>query len=251
MIAVAAIGAAFSEEPFVGAGRVPGVTITGTLVGRRTETAATAYAVRAFARLPEVPPESGLICVSGPNGPMVEAFDGAWHRSSDGRLTGSDFPRRARRIHPFTLLRALGNGVCAGLAERFGIIGPTLNVHDQATAPAWLLTQIEAMSARCPAVVLVLTDAGARLEEGAKRRARTGASSMLEGAVCLCTSRSGRLGELSLAEPEPSRAMAAEATPGLRFASALLMHMAAGTPEARITLRDSDGACAAVHWRRT
>jgi len=130
VIGVRAVSAAFSEPPGEGIADLEGVIITGHARGNRTDTPATDYAKQAFARLPERSPETGLICLSGPSGPMVQAFDTAWRRAPDGRLTGPDFPTRARRIHPFTLLRALGNGVCAGLSMGFGLRGPALNVLD-------------------------------------------------------------------------------------------------------------------------
>jgi len=249
VIGVRAVSAAFSEPPGEGIADLEGVIITGHARGNRTDTPATDYAKQAFARLPERSPETGLICLSGPSGPMVQAFDTAWRRAPDGRLTGPDFPTRARRIHPFTLLRALGNGVCAGLSMGFGLRGPALNVLDQATAPVWLMPRIAEMLHQCPAVVLVMTDAGGRLEEGTKRRARTGDPSMLEGAICLLLTAEPGLGRLSMAEPDQDSSRML--TPCLTLGLAILESLATGGSPTLITLTDSDGTRAALRWSPT
>ena len=251
MIGVTAYTAALSAVPAELAG-LAGIQETGLLQGGRTTSAAAVYAQRAVARMQIDPTDLALACLCGPGGPMVSAFDGAWKRSSDGRLTGTDFAARSRRIHPFTLLRSLQNQVAAHLSIEFGLQGPCLNALQNPTALAWMLPQLTALAATHRGVLLVLAAAGEQQEEGARRRARVGEGPGLEGAVSLLLTRDPALGYLETVEADSGfECTSLERTaPVPMLGVQILRLLASGPSAATLQLVDADGTRAALRWRR-
>ena len=218
----------------------------------RTTSPCGMYAREAFAGLGEVAPDTGLVCVSGATGATVSAFDKAWRASEDGRLTGSDFPRRAKRIHPFTLVRSLQNQTPAVISMTYGIKGPCINALDSATSMAALLPCVDAMLDRCPAVALVLAAAGNREEERTKMENLAPDAIGLEGSLCFLLTRDGALGYLEpfdggkpsmLLQPPPTTA------PALAGGLAILQCMAQHVPRAQIMLEDFGGYRTYFEWR--
>jgi len=252
MIGLAAYSAVFSRA-VPGLEDLAGIDVCGPQERAKNRSAIAVYAEQAVARMAPDPMGLGLVCLSGPCGPMVDAFDKAWQRSPDGSLTGPGFgAHRAKRIHPFTLLRSLQNQVPAILSMNLGITGPCINALDSATGLACLLPNIAAQLTRCRAILLVMAAAGEGLEEGSKRKARVPGASGLEGAICLLLTRDAALGTLELAQPDRDCRPAVEdlAAPVLAPGVTLLRHLALGSQEALITNTDESGFQSAVFWRQ-
>ena len=169
---------------------------------KKTLAPVSAYALAAVADLEmDLPEETGLACVCGPTGILVDAFDRAWQKSGDGRLTGTDFAsRRYRRIHPFTLIPSLQNQVAASLSMELGLTGPCMNVISSETGMAYLLPSVAAMLTRTPLVLLVIASAGYRGEEVRKLAAMGRTEGACEGAVVFALAKSGGRGLLSLGD---------------------------------------------------
>ncbi|MDJ0839793.1 MAG: hypothetical protein QNK37_24975 [Acidobacteriota bacterium] len=249
MIGVTAYSAALTTVPDDLKG-MDGILETGTLSGGRTSSAAAAYAQEAVAAMRPASENLALACLCGPGGPMVSAFDAAWKRSPDGRLTGPGFAARSRRIHPFTLLRSLQNQVAAHLSITFGIQGPCFNALQNPTALAWMLPQLEYLASVHRGVLLVLAGAGEQMEEGARRKAAVPHAPGIEGAVCLLLTRDSALGTLEATEadsgftPDPHECAAPVPMTGI----GILRMLAASS--ACLQLVDRDGTRAALRWRR-
>lgn len=229
----------------------PNLSVTAMTSGGRTTSAAGEYALAAAAGLDAPLPETGLVCISGAAGPMVDAFDRAWNASSDSLLTGKDFPRRAKRIHPFTLLRALRNGPAAALSMKLGLTGPCLNLLEGAASLPLLWPNLSAMLKKTPQILLTLTAAGEQKEEGALRQARVPGNLGFEGALCLLLGNQSGLGILEPAqalEPFPQDAdLRASPIPAL----ALDLVRAFRQAEAHIPIIDPHQPNMALTWRRT
>ena len=219
---------------------------------KRTTSPCGAYAVQAFAGLSDVAPETGLICISGATGSTVKAFDKAWHASEDGKLTGTDFSRRAKRIHPFTLVRSLQNQTPAVISMEFGVKGPCINALDSATSMAAVLPNIDAMLEHCPAVALIMAAAGDREEEKTKIDQLTPGAVGLEGSLCFLLTRDGALGYLEPvtgAETSILLQTPPTAAPALSGGLAILQCMAQQKSRAHILLEDFSGYRTFFEWR--
>ncbi|CAM2009760.1 hypothetical protein [Acanthopleuribacter pedis] len=145
-------------------------------------------ALSAVQRLGEVPKHAVLIAVTASLGPMVAAFDKAWRAAAGGLLVGPGFAdTRARRIHPFTLLKALDNQVPACLAAELGLNGPCRHFHDSNGLWPILAANINSVEPTGTAVLLVATDVR-DADEAVTRRRYLAESRELppqEGAVAL------------------------------------------------------------------
>lgn len=168
---------------------------------RRALSSAALYALDAVRALPDLPADPALYTISGPSGSWVHLFDAARAQPGEG-LVDADFPRRSRRIHPFTLLLALQNQVAAMLSLELGLRGPCCNAIDSAAAFADLLANMERELETRP-VLVVLSSAANRGDERSRNRAQTGCDLGAEGAVALLFSRDGALGTIESAESGP------------------------------------------------
>ncbi len=259
MIDLVSYSAVFSG-PLPGVDHLPRVHMVGPAPTRRMLAPISGYALAAAELLEFDPVRTGLVCVSGATGSTCEAFDGAWGRSEDGRLTSAGFGRsRYKRIHPFTLIRSLQNQVPAALSMRFGMKGPCLNVLESVTAFASLLPNIEAMLSRLPRVLLVLAAAGGRAEEGSKMKLLAAGSDFVEGAICFLFTREGhgeRIGSIaSGGAPWESGARekavaGCTAAPPLRAGVELLRCVAADDMGRRIPLHDFYRFQSGLDWRK-
>jgi hypothetical protein len=187
---------------------------------KKTTAPVSAYALEAVAGLGlDLPKETGLAIVCGPTGSLVNAFDRAWQKSGDARLTGTDFAKtRYRRIHPFTLIPSLQNQVAASLSMELGLTGPCMNSISGETGLAYLLPSVAAMLTRTSLVLLVVASAGNRGEEALKLKAM-GREGRCEGAAAFLIGRDGGRGCLRLSDaPTTSK----KGTPILGAAFALL-----------------------------
>lgn len=162
-------------------------------------------AMTAAEGLPGLTPDVAVVAVTTALGPMVAAFDKAWLAADGGALVGPGFAQtRARRIHPFTLLKALDNQVPACLARELGLLGPCRHFHDSADLWPVVALNVRDLAAQHGRVVLVAAHVRHGDEEETKRRysARTLAVPDREGAVAL-------LFEAGAASPLPDAAAGA------------------------------------------
>ena len=258
MIGITGLSAVLSR-PIEGLANLDTVRVAQNLRGHKTMSPSSQYANQAVALLNPSPVGLGMVCISGPTGSLVEAFDKAWRLSGDGRLVGPGFARsRSKRIHPFTLMRSLQNQVPATLSMEFGIHGPCLNALEGATAPAVLLPNILAMLNQCEKVLLVMAGAGFRGEEAAKHQAVAPESEGVEGAVCMLLSKGeGPLGFLA-PSPETTPSDAHRDGPfslfrGLVFQAglAVLRALAGKESSVLVPLTEFNGHQAFLQWRRT
>jgi hypothetical protein len=212
----------------------------------RTVSSAAGYALEAVRTLGALPDELALYTFSGPPGSTVHLFDRARDQSPDGRLLGPDFPRRARRIHPFTLLVSLHNQVPATLSLELGLRGPSCNAVDDPSAFVDLLPNMTAHYERGP-VLAVLSSAADRAEERSRQRHLTGCTTGIEGAIALLFNADGRLGTISPGGGTASQTVAAgelvEAeqrwpfAPCLEPGLAILLALARGDRNASFVIR--------------
>jgi len=216
----------------------------------RMDSACAAYAIAAMSQLEFDPGEAALVCLSGPTGATVKAFDKAWQASPDGLLTGEGFgASRYKRVHPFTLIKCMQNQTPAMLSMRFGLQGPCLNAIESASAFAYLLPNVRAMLARRATVLLVMASAGFREEERAKQRLFIDEDQALEGAVCLAIRKDGRLGAIEAAAAPATAAAPVPADPPLEAGVRILECLAEKRRERLIPLRDRSGHTAWIRWR--
>jgi len=152
-----------------------------------------AYALLACRKLSQPLPEA-LLCISGPTGSTVQAFDAAWKMAEGGALISPGFVRRSRKIHPLTLLRSIQNQVAAIVSMHLNIKGACLNVLESGLPNA--LINLQAMLSRNPRILVVMSSASFRLEEASKHRYLHGESGALEGAICFTVSGQNGLGTL-------------------------------------------------------
>ena len=218
------------------------------------------YAIEAVELLNPARPPASLVCITGPSGVTVDAFDGAWRGSPDGRLTGAGFgASRYRRIHPLTLVRSLQNQVAAALTTHFQWRGPCLNALESSLALAALLPNIALLIRETGSLLLVFSSAADRLEERSKTRALYPGATGGEGAVCFLLREGHPLGflegpidPLSAQVPENGPGEAAIlADPVLSCGLALLVCLAQSVPWRDLPLRDPHGSQAQyIRWRR-
>ncbi|MDX1384604.1 MAG: hypothetical protein R3190_13210 [Thermoanaerobaculia bacterium] len=220
---------------------------------------AAAYALRAVTALP-LPPAAApaLYTFSGPSGSTIHLFDKAWKAAADGRLLGPDFPRRSRRIHPFTLLLSLHNQVAATLSLELGLRGPAMNLVDSPAGFVDLLPNL-ALEATRRDVLVVFSSAANRAEERSRLVHETGCEAGLEGAVALLFRADGGLGSVAQAQSTDGavRVRAGAAAPGggrwpfgpgLEPGCGLLLALADGSGHTRIEVGgDSHRRC--FEWR--
>ncbi len=249
MIGVVDYAAVFSR-PAAGLERLPKARVDPDPPEEKTMSACAAYALAAATALGPIREDAALICVSGPTGATVTAFEKAWRASKDGRLTGPGFGKsRYKRIHPFTLVRCMQNQVPAMLSMRLGLKGPCLNAVESATALAWLLPNAAAALERSPELLLVMASAGFREEERAKQLNFIDERDGLEGAVCLRATRDGALGRLSTIEPLSPPPARLPVEPALEAGIRILGCIAENARDRVIPLKDRSGRTAFLHWR--
>lgn len=180
---------------------------------RETERAtapAAAYALEAVGDLCNEPAAeaapglatAALFILAAPAGSSIHLFDPARGEPPDRRLLAPGFPRRSRRIHPFTLLLSLHNQVAATLSMRLGLRGPCCNAIESAASFPDLIPLME-LEARTRAVLLVMSSATDRGEERSHNVYATGRPHGLEGAIALLFHLAvpRALGVVSTAEP--------------------------------------------------
>ncbi len=252
MIGIERYSAVFSRK-VKGLAGLAHVQITAPLSDGKMASPCAAYACRAFELMAPETAGLALVCVSGPTGSTVRAFDKAWQASPDGKLVGEGFgKRRARRIHPFTLVKSLQNQVPATLSMNYGIKGPCLNVLEGATSLAYLLPNISALLAAHHPVLLVLASAGYREEERAKHHALLPERRGLEGSACFLLTRNGALGYLEPALPDGDPGVTEDQFPisPVLHAGLEILHCIAENPRERvIALKDFGGHRAYLRWR--
>lgn len=156
-------------------------------------------AISAAEGLPGLTPDLAVVAVTTALGPMVAAFDKAWQAAAGGPLVGPGFAQtRARRIHPFTLLKALDNQVPACVARECRLLGPCRHFHDSVDLWPVVALNLADLAQQCGRVLLVVVHVRDGDEEETKHRyqARSLAVPEQEGAVAL-------LFETGEAEPLP------------------------------------------------
>ncbi len=145
-------------------------------------------AMAAVEGLTGLTPDLAVVAVTTALGPMVAAFDKAWQAAAGGPLVGPGFAQtRARRIHPFTLLKALDNQVPACLARELRLLGPCRHFHDSVDLWPVVALNLRDLAEQRGRVLLVAVHVRHGDEEETKRRycAQTLAVPEKEGAVAL------------------------------------------------------------------
>ena len=253
MIGIAAYSAVFSRN-VAGLEEVPGILTGVSVEDEKTTGPCAAYAVRAFSGLNADPESLGLVCISGPSGSTVDAFDRAWQAANGGTLTGPGFgPHRSKRIHPFTLVKSLQNQVPAALSMKFGLKGPALNLLEADSSLAHVLPNIEIMLQRCRAVALAMAAAGDRAEERIKLKSLDPGIRGLEGAACFLLTRESTLGYLEASEPvecEKTTSIETGSCPPILEPAIGLLRCIANKDRGRLLhLRDRHGHRTQLRWK--
>ncbi len=164
----------------------------------QTRSPASAYAIAAVEALDLGDDEPALYCVSGPTGSSLHHFDRACDPAKGESLHDTDFARRrARKIHPFTLLLGIQNQVAAHLSLHFGWNGPCCNGIESSAAFVDLIPSMELALRKRPALV-VMSSAAGRCEDRSWCQYRAPGKRILEGAVALLFAPRGNLGEVTL-----------------------------------------------------
>ena len=246
MIAIEAFSAVFNRTI---AGLEQHIEVVEPATGDKTTSPCAEYAMLALETLRDRLKNPALVSLCGPTGSTVAAFDKAWQASEDGRLTGPDFGRRrARRIHPFTLVKSLQNQVPATLSMRFDLTGPCLNLLDSSRSLAWVLPNIEAMIKQCGQVLLVLSTACDREEERVKLNVLQPKRASIEGAICFLLNDGPGLG--SIEGVKAGVADTSEMGAPVLDGGIQLLRAVTGESSSVIELKDGDVGGAAISWRR-
>lgn len=129
------------------------------------------YAAAAVGELPPMASHTALLTLCGEPGSLTQAFQSARKASADGTLVGEGFPRRARRIHPFTLLKGLLNQTPAVLSINHQIKGPYSNYLADADAFVYLWFEALSLVRSQTPVCLVIAEAASDREGASMFRA--------------------------------------------------------------------------------